>query len=195
MGGVTPGQANPAAALLRPERAVLVLVDLQERLLPAIAGPEAIVRNSLLLLRLAELLKVPVVLTTQYRKGLGDVVPEVRAAAAGTEALDKVSFGCFANEGFLGRLADLGGRDQLVVGGVETHICVCQTVLGALEKSYAVHVVSDAVGSRTEANHRVGLARMERAGALVSSTEMAVYELLGRSDAAAFKQILPQLKG
>lgn len=192
---MTSETPNPAATLLRPDRAVLVLVDLQERLLPAIAGQDRIVKNSLLLLRLAEILTLPVVLTTQYRKGLGDVVPEVKAASPLTEALDKVSFGCFQNEAFLGRLAELRDRDQLVVGGVESHICVCQTVLGALEKGYAVHVASDAVGSRTEANHRVGLARMERAGALVSSAEMAVYELLGRSDAAAFKQMLPYLKG
>ena len=131
------------------------------------------------------------VLTTQYRKGLGDVVGEVRAAAPASEPLDKVTFGCFWNEGFLARLAEHPDRDQLVVAGVETHICVCQTVLGALEKSYATHVMSDAVGSRTEANHRVGLARMERAGALISSTEMALDELLGRSDAAAFKESCP----
>ena len=195
MGRVSAETPNPAATLLRPDRTILVLVDLQERLLPAIAGQDRVVKNSLLLMRLAEILKIPVVLTTQYRKGLGDVVPDVAAAAPLTQALDKVSFGCFANEGFLARLADLGDRDQLVVGGVESHICVCQTVLGALEKGYAVHVAGDAVGSRTDANHRVGLARMERAGALVSSAEMAVYELLGRSDAAAFKQILPYLKG
>jgi nicotinamidase-related amidase len=192
---VTLEGVNPASALLRPDRAVVVLVDLQERLLPAIAGHERVVKNSLLLLRLAAVLKLPVILTTQYRKGLGDVVPEVKAAAPGVEALDKVSFGCFWNPGFLDHLGEMKERDQLVVAGVETHICVCQTVLGALEKSYAVHVMSDAVGSRTEANHRVGLARMDRAGALVSSVEMAVYELLGRSDAAAFKEMLPHLKG
>ena len=106
-----------------------------------------------------------------------------------------MTFGCFWNEGFLKRMDELADRDQLVIAGVETHICVCQTVLGALEKSYAAHVVSDAVGSRSEANHEIGLARMERAGALVSSTEMAVYELLGRSDTAAFKEMLPLLKG
>jgi len=119
----------------------------------------------------------------------------VSAAAPRTQALDKVSFGCFGNAGFLARLADLGDRDQLVVGGVESHICVCQTVLGALEKGYDVHVVTDAVGSRTDENYRVGLARMERAGAHLSSAEMAIYELLGRSDGEAFKKMLPLIKG
>ena len=191
---MTVERANPAASLLRPERTALVLIDLQERLLPAISGREGILANSLRLLRLASLLGLPVVLTTQYRKGLGDIVPAIKDAAPGVEPLDKVTFGCFWNEGFLARMGELAERDQLLIAGVETHICVSQTVLGALEKTYAAHVVSDATGARTEANHRVGLARMERAGALLSSTEMAIYELLGRSDGPAFKQMLALLK-
>lgn len=191
---MTLEKVNPALSQLRPERAALVVIDLQERLLPAIAGHERLLKNSLLLLELARRLSIPVVLTTQYRQGLGAVNPAVLDKAQGVEPLDKVTFGCFWNEGFVKRLDELRDRDQLVIAGVETHICVCQTVLGALEKSYAAHVVSDALGSRTEANHHIGLARMERAGALVSSTEMAVYELLGRSDTAAFKEMLPLLK-
>jgi nicotinamidase-related amidase len=188
-------QTGPGATLLRPERTALVVVDLQEKLLPVIAGRERVVKNSLLLMRLAEILKLPVVLTSQYKKGLGEIVPEVRQAAPGVEPLDKVSFGCFGDEAFLGRLRSLSGRDQLVVTGIECHICVFQTVLGALDQGYQVHLVSDAVGSRAEENYRTGLARMERAGALVSSAEMAVYELLGRSDSDAFKKMLPHLKG
>jgi len=187
-------QTRPGATLLRPERAALVVVDLQEKLLPVIVGRERVVKNSLLLMRLAEILKLPVVLTSQYKKGLGEIVPEVRGAAPGVEPLDKVSFGCFGDEGFLSRLRALSGRDQLVVTGIECHICVAQTVLGALDQGYQVHLVSDAVGSRAEENYRTGLARMERAGALVSSAEMAIYELLGRSDSDAFKKMLPHLK-
>jgi nicotinamidase-related amidase len=183
-----------AAAFLRPERTALVVVDLQERLLPAIAGRERVVRNSVLLLRLAEVLSLPAILTTQYERGLGPTVREVADAAGGTAPLDKVSFGCFGSPEFLERLAALGGRDQLLVAGIESHICVAQTVVGALENGYTVHVASDAVGSRSEENRAIGLRRMERAGALVSSTEMAIYELLGRSDAAAFKKMLPLLK-
>jgi nicotinamidase-related amidase len=185
---------NAAASLLRADRAVLVVVDIQQKLLPAIHGHEAVLKNSLLLLRLAQVLQLPVVVTSQYRKGLGPTVPEVLAAAPGVLEIDKLSFGCFGSQEFLDRLGALSGRDQLLVCGIESHICVTQTVLGALEKGYQVHLASDAVGSRTEANCRVGLARMERAGALLSSAEMAIYELLGRSDAAAFKQMLPYLK-
>ena len=192
---MTVEDVNPAASLLRPERTALVLIDLQERLLPAILERERLLKNSRLLLRLASVLGLPVVLTTQYRKGLGEIVAEITGAAPGVEPLDKLSFGCFWSEGFLARLGELSERDQLLIAGVETHICVCQTVLGALEKSYTAHVISDATGARSEDNHRIGLARMERAGALVSSTEMAIYELLGRSDGAPFKEMLPWLKG
>ena len=117
------------------------------------------------------------------------------AAAPSLEPVDKVSFGCFGDAGFISRLSALQGRDQLVVAGIESHICVAQTVLGALEKRYEVHVAGDAVGSRQPSNRDVGLRRMERAGAVVSSAEMAVYELLGKSDGTAFKEMLPFLKG
>jgi nicotinamidase-related amidase len=192
---VTVEKPNPAMTMLRPERAVVVAVDLQERLLPAIADRQRIVKSTVLILRLADILHIPVVLTTQYRKGLGETVAEVRDAAPSVEPLDKTTFGCFLDEAFLRRLNELESRDQLVVAGVESHICVAQTVLGAIEKSYQAHVVSDAVGSRTEANREIGLRRMERAGALISSAEMCVYELLGRSDTEAFKKMLPYLKG
>jgi isochorismate hydrolase len=172
-----------------------VLIDLQEKLLPAIEGHERVLRNSLLLLRLAEVLELPLVLTTQYKSGLGETVPKVLAAAPGVVPLDKLSFGCFGDPAFASRLKALEGRDQLLVAGIESHICVAQTVLGALGEGYAVHVASDAVGSRTDANRQVGLARMERAGAWLSSAEMAVYELLSRSDGPAFKKMLPYLKG
>jgi nicotinamidase-related amidase len=183
-----------ASQVLHPERTALVVVDLQERLLPAIAEGERVLRNSVLLLRLAEILALPVLLTTQYARGLGPTVPPVLEAAPGVAPLDKVSFGCFGNPEFLERLAALDGRDQLVVAGIESHICVAQTVLGALERGYAVHVASDAIGSRTAENRSIGLDRMTRAGAVISSAEMAVYELLGRSDGAAFKKMLPLLK-
>jgi nicotinamidase-related amidase len=195
VGVAMTGTRPPGATLLRPERTALVVVDLQEKLLPVIAGRERVVKNSLLLMRLCEILKIPVVLTSQYRKGLGDIIPEVLAAAPATAPLDKVSFGCFGDPSFLDRLKGLDGRDQLLVTGIECHICVAQTVLGALDQGYQVHLASDAVGSRTEENYKTGLARMERAGALVSSAEMATYELLGRSDSDAFKEMLPYLKG
>ena len=198
-GGASLGRgmstATAAGTMLDPRRAVVVLIDLQQKLLPAIEDRDRILRNGLLLIRLAGVLDLPVILTTQYRKGLGDVVPEVTRAAPGVVALDKVSFGCFGSAEFVARLAELGARDQLVVGGVESHICVAQTVLGALDKGLTVHVAKDVIGSRAAENTAIGLRRMETAGAVITSAEMAIYELLGRSDGAGFKAMLPHLRG
>lgn len=184
---------NAAAELLSPERTALVVVDLQEKLLPAIDESARVLSNTRLLLHLARVLALPVIVTTQYRRGLGDTVAGIRELAGG-DAVDKTSFGCFGDEGFRARL-EATGRDRLLVAGVESHVCVAQTVLAAVSQGRVVHVAADAVGSRTAANRAVGLTRMERAGAVVSSTEMAVYELLGRSDSAAFKALLPHIKG
>jgi len=165
-------------------QSALVVVDIQEKLLPPIHEKERLVRNSQLLLRLAEILKIPVVATTQYAKGLGQTVP-----------IDKLKFGCFASEPFCSALKALPGRrNTVLLCGMETHICVMQTALGALEQGYIVHVASDAVGSRSEWNWQIGLERMRSAGALISSTEMIIYELLGGSGTAEFKQMLQYLK-
>ena len=198
MGGDTPlgdGMSARSREILDPARTALVVVDLQEKLLPAIHEWDRVLKNSLLLLRLAKQLDLPAVVTTQYRKGLGPVVSDVAALAPPGEALDKVAFGCFGSPEFVERLESLRGRDQLLVAGIEAHICVTQTVLGALGRGMNVHVAADAVGSRVPANREIGLARMQSAGAVVTSAEMAIYELLGRSDAAAFKAMLPHLRG
>ena len=184
-----------AGALLDPSRTALVVVDLQEKLLPAIHEWDRVLKNSLLLLRLAQAVGLPAVITTQYRKGLGDIVSDVAALAPPGPPLDKTSFGCFGSPEFRSRLESLGGRDQLLVCGIEAHICVAQTVLGALAEGRGVHVAADAVGSRAPANREVGLRRMEAAGAVLTSAEMAIYELIGRSDGAAFKAMLPHLRG
>jgi nicotinamidase-related amidase len=180
-----------AAATLDPARTLLVVIDLQEKLLPAIPAAPRVVANSVLLLRLAQTLELPVVLTSQYARGLGAVVPEIAAEAPRGEILDKTSFGCFGDAAFRERLSAHADRRQLLVAGIESHICVTQTVLGALQQGFEVHVAADAAGSRAEENHRTGLRRMERAGAVLSSTEMAAYELLQRSDTPAFKKMLP----
>jgi nicotinamidase-related amidase len=173
----------------------LVVLDLQAKLVPAMSNPESLIRNAQILLRLAELLRIPVILTAQYVQGLGPVVSEVVQSAPGIAPIEKTSFGCFGEPGFLERLQNQAREARtLVFAGVESHICVTQTVLGALAAGYLVHVASDAVGSRTRENWQTGLNRMERAGAIISSTEMVVYELLGQSGTPEFKAMLPFLK-
>ena len=180
--------------LIRPETTLLAVVDLQEKLAPAIEGVDAVVANTKTLLRLAKILSLPTVVTTQYRKGLGATLPEIAELAA-VEALDKVCFGCTGNEAFRRTLSEtLPKGGAVLLAGVEAHICVTQTALGLIEEGYCVHVVSDAIGSRTAASAQLGIGRMRGAGAVISSTEMASYELLGDSRRPEFKQMLPYFK-
>jgi nicotinamidase-related amidase len=181
---------------LRPESCALVVVDIQEKLLPPIYQKDQLVKNSQLLVRLAGILKIPTLVTTQYAKGLGGTVPEIASLLPETQIIDKQMFSCFGSESFCTNLKRLpGNRNTLLLCGMESHICVMQTALGALQEGYIVHVASDAVSSRTEWNWKIGLERMRGAGAIISSTEMMIYELLRSSGAPAFRELLPYLKG
>jgi nicotinamidase-related amidase len=185
-----------ARRALEPEQCALVVVDIQEKLLPPIWEKDRLVRNAQLLVRLAGILKIPALVTTQYNKGLGNTVPEVASLLPDTPTVDKLMFSCFGSDVFCSLLKRLPGqRTTVLLCGMETHICVMQTALGALREGYLVHVASDAVSSRTELNWRIGLERMRAAGAILSSTEMMIYELLRSSGAPAFKELLPYLKG
>ncbi|HZP21859.1 MAG TPA: hydrolase [Terriglobales bacterium] len=190
--------ANGAEAARRPLEAAqcaLVVVDIQQKLLPPIFNKDSLVKNAQLLIRLAKILSLPVMVTTQYSKGLGATVPEIASLVADAPAIDKVEFGCFGNQPFRDRLKSLPGkRNTVLLCGMESHICVMQTALGALNDGYLVHVASDAVGSRAEWNWKIGLERMKAAGAVISSTEMMMYELLGCSGTPAFKELLTYLK-
>lgn len=188
--------AELARRPLEAEQCALVVIDIQQRLLPPIFQKEQLVRNSQLLIRAAGILKIPTLLSTQYAKGLGDTVPEIASLLTGTQAVDKTLFSCFGSDAFCTLLKRLPGqRNTLLLCGMESHICVMQTALAALREGYLVHVASDAVGSRTEWNWNIGLDRMRAAGAVISSTEMAIYELMRASSSAAFKELLPHLKG
>jgi nicotinamidase-related amidase len=191
--------ADYAEVVRRPleaERCALLVVDIQEKLLPPIFQKEQLVRNAKLLIRAASVLKIPAVMTTQYAKGLGKTVDELASLLPETEAVDKDRFSCFGSDAFCTLLKRLpGNRNTLLLCGMESHICVMQTALAALREGYIVHVASDAVSSRTEWNWKIGLERMRAAGAMISSTEMMIYELMRSSSSPAFKEMLPHLKG
>src|SRR5215470_17523367 len=179
---------------LTARECALLVIDIQERLLLPIFDKERLIRNSQLLIRLAKILSLPVIATTQYAKGLGQIVPEIASLLPQTEALDKLEFGCFGSGEFCSQVAQLRGRNTLLLCGMETHICVLQTALGALNQGHIVHVAADAVSSRTQLNWKLGLERMRDAGAVISSTEMMIYELLGRSGSPEFREMLKHLK-
>ena len=172
------------------ERTALVVVDVQEAFRKAVPAFDEVAQAAGVLVEGAAELDLPIVVTEQYPKGLGATVPEVaERLPEGVEPVEKVRFSAAEAEGFA-----LDGRDQAIVCGIETHVCVNQTVLDLLEHGVATQVVADAVASRTEANRELGLHKMERAGATITSVETALFELLGGSDAPAFKEVQALVK-
>ncbi|HKH23230.1 MAG TPA: isochorismatase family protein [Solirubrobacterales bacterium] len=170
---------------LERERAALVVVDVQEGFRQAVPDFDRVAKATATLIEGAEAIGIPIVVTEQYPKGLGETAPEVAEhLPAGAEPLEKVCFSAADAEGF-----DLGGRDQGLVCGIETHVCVNQTALDLLGSGVEVQVAEDAVASRSEENKRVGLHKMERAGAVVTSVETALFELLGRAGTDEFKRV------
>ena len=173
------------ASKLDPERAALVVVDVQEAFRKAVPSFDGVVRASAALVRGASALGVPTIVTEQYPKGLGTTVPEVaRFLPEGLEPIEKVCFSACEADGF-----DLEGRDQALVCGIEAHVCVNQTVLDLLDQGVEVHVARDAVGSRFEDDRAVGIDKARRAGAVITSVETALFELLGRAGTDRFKEV------
>ena len=172
-------------------RAALLVVDIQERLVPAM--PEAalaqVMKNTRILIQAARTLGLPIVVSQQYPKGLGATIAPIEEALAGAKDLhrfDKLEFSAEAAPEFAA-LAPKLGRDQWIVCGVETHVCVYQTLRGLVARGYQAHVAADAVSSRTKANWKIGLGLAERAGAVVTSTEVCVFDLLERAGSDEFK--------
>jgi nicotinamidase-related amidase len=198
LGSVTPetmDYAEIARRPLDPDRCALIVIDIQEKLLPPIFEKERLVRNAQLLIRLAGILKMPTLMSTQYSKGLGNTIAEIASMLPDVEPLEKTAFSCFGSDVFCSALKRVpGNRNTVLLCGMESHICVAQTALAALREGYLVHVAADAVSSRTEFNWKIGLDRMRTAGAVTSSTEMMIYEALRSSGTSEFKDMLKHLK-
>jgi nicotinamidase-related amidase len=177
------------ARVLDRGRAALVVVDVQEAFRPAVLDFDRVAAGAATLVRGARILELPVIVTQQYPRGLGATVPELAEHLDGIEALDKVCFSAAAAEGF-----DLHGRDQALICGIESHVCVSQTAHDLLDRGVQVHVARDAVSSRTEENRELGLHKMEGAGAVVTSVETALFELLGAAGTDEFKQVQALVK-
>jgi nicotinamidase-related amidase len=182
--------------ILVPQQAVLVVVDMQEPFLNVMHERERLVANVRLLVRTAVTLNIPVLPTTQYAERMGGVSPAVtdhNRDFAVARPIDKLCFSCAGVNGFLEHIAD-SGRRQILLCGVETHICVSQTALDLTHQGYQVHVAADAVSSRTLEKHKLGMERMRDSGVLPCAAEAAVYELLREAGTPAFKSLLPFIK-
>jgi nicotinamidase-related amidase len=179
--------------MLTPERTVFVLVDVQTKLTAVMPARHALVENLVRLLRGVRLLDVPVLWVEQTPDKMGPTIPELAKHLDELRPVVKHSFGCWGEPAFRKAL-DAVERGHILLAGIETHVCVAQTTLALLEHGYAVDVAADGCASRTEDNRRIGLQRMQQAGAAPTSVETALFELLGSATHPRFREILRLVK-
>ena len=170
------------------EHAIAIGIDYQERLLPAINDNTAVIRNSCILFSGLESLRVPVIISRQYPKGLGDTVAEIRETTKNAAVLDKTSFSCCGDAGIRQAL-EQSGRKTVILGGTEAHVCVLQTAVDLRAAGYQVVYVTDCMGSRKAEDKKYGIKRAKQEGALLVTYEQILFELLGGASAPAFKDI------
>ena len=183
---------NDAQTRLEAGGAVLLVIDMQDKLLPSIDDAEARTAAAVKMIQAARTLGVPIIATEQYPAGLGPTCAVVKQALADTPIADKVRFSaCIEN--VMHALAQLSRR-LIIVVGIEAHVCVQQTVLDLLRGGYLPFVCADAVSSRRRLDRETAIARMRQAGAVITTTESAIFELLGQAGTQQFRQILPIVK-
>jgi nicotinamidase-related amidase len=179
--------------LLNTEKTALLVIDIQERILPVIFESERVIKNAIKLINGFKILGLPVYYTEQYPKGLGTTNPEIKKALIESEAIHKMSFSCYGAPDLFEELKK-SNIEQVVVCGIESHVCVMQTVLDLLANDFQVHVASDAVSSRREFDYKTALRRMESNGAEISLTESALFELLEVCGTDQFKAVSKLVK-
>jgi nicotinamidase-related amidase len=175
-------------APLSAENTVLVLIDIQERLFPVMSAKEKLLQNIVKLIQGAKALEIPVILNEQYPKGLGPTIPEIKRLLSDVKPIEKISFSCCDNEAF-GKALESLKRKQVLVAGIEAHVCVYQTAMALARKGFETQVVTDCVSSREPDNKTMAIQKMGLSGILPTSTEMALFELLKVAQGDKFKQI------
>ncbi|WP_135078395.1 hydrolase [Terasakiella sp. SH-1] len=181
------------ALKIDPQESLFLVVDIQQKLAPAMWNGEAAIEVNYKLLQAAQHLGVPHMVSEQYPAGIGQTVDVLAPLINSAYLFEKMTFSCLGDDVIAAELKEKG-RNQIVVSGMETHVCVCQTVLDMLDEGYQVYVVEDAVASRTVENKMLGLDRMRHAGAQIVSSEMVMFEWLQQAGTDDFKSILPLIK-
>ena len=179
--------------MLNKDNTVLVVIDIQSKLWNVMHEKEALLENAQKLVKGMQILGIPIIVTEQNPKGLGPTVPELSQAMPEVNPLSKMEFSCCRNRDFQQALDNLMRR-QILICGIESHICVYQTALALLSSSYEVQVVADVVSSRSVRNREVALSRLQSEGAKLTVSEMALYELLGTAEGPQFKEMLKVIK-
>lgn len=169
-----------------------LVIDYQERLVPVIHNKDELIKNSIKLLEGLSILDVPMILTTQYEKGLGGILPEIKNASHVPESFDKISFSCFGNEQIRKEIGN--DKINIIVCGIEAHICVLQTVIDLRAAGYMPILVSDCISSRKESDKIIAMKRAADEGAMITSYESILFELLEVAGTDRFKKISNLIK-
>lgn len=181
-----------ATGIPKRDDVVFIMIDIQEKFLPVIHNINAVIENSNKFVTASQILEMPLVVTEQYPKGLGKTVGEIKFGD-NQKIIEKITFDCFGCAEFTNMLDSLN-RKTLVIFGIEAHVCVLQTCLRAVENGYQVHIISDAVSSRTLENKNIAIDRMKQAGVFIASTEMILFQLMDRAGTDEFKAISKLVK-
>ena len=179
--------------ILKQEDTALLIIDIQENLWNVMYNKDEIEKNARILVELATKVEIPIIPTAQYKKGIGPAIKSLNERLIDVEEIEKLSFNCFDVEVFRDRLFSVD-RKTLLIAGIESHICVLQTALAAIEHGFRVHIVADATGSRTEKNHKIGIERMRDAGCVITSAETAAFEIIKEAGTPLFKEMLKIIK-
>ena len=179
--------------LIERDRSCLLIVDVQEKLAPAMADPAGAIRNAGILMQAAGRLAVPLVVSEQYPQGLGATVPELRALAPDSARIAKLSFSCAADPALQQRIKEVR-RPLIVIAGLEAHVCVLQSALGFRQAGYQIVVVADAISSRAPASREAALQRLRENGVEVATTEMVLFEWLGQAGTPEFRELSKLIK-
>lgn len=177
---------------LRQEEALLMIIDIQERLVPAMKYGKKTIDNTNILISIAQKLNIPITATEQYPKGLGKTIPEISEKLNEDFIYEKISFSGYTEE--VKAILNQIGRKKVIITGMETHVCVFQTVRDLLDNGYEVFVVEDAVCSRTKKNYLNGLSLMDKMGATIVNTETVLFDLLKEAGTPVFKELSKLIK-
>ncbi len=179
--------------ILNRDDVVLVIIDIQERLARVMDEREKVIENVQHLLELSRLFNIPVVVTEQYPRGLGQTVDEIKECLPEYAPIEKITFSCCDESAFMEKIKAIG-KKTLLVTGMETHICVLQTCLGLLDNGYNVHLISDAVTSRKQDDKTLAIETMREAGAVITCTETVLFQILKNAGTEEFKIISRRIK-
>ena len=179
--------------MLDTKKCCLVIVDVQGKLAELMANKETVFANIEILIKIAKALEFGIIWCEQHRRALGPTIPQIADLLTDKEPIDKFSFSCCGQDEFNNKLKELRPK-QIILCGIEAHVCIHQTAADLLDKDYQVHVIADATSSRTPANKEIALRRMEAEGVILSSTEMALFELLRTAKHEKFKELTKLIK-